>query len=298
MMTDVVPGARIHSRSQTSVRRWFHRHAALLLLVPVLAYLIAMFAFPIGRVLMLSFFDPQLTLSHYAHFFGNPLYVRVLANTFEIAATVTLICLALGYPVAYVMSGVRTGTAAWMALLIIMPFWISILVRTYAWMVLLGRYGVVNSVLLALGWISEPVRLVGNRFSVIVGMVHYMLPIMVLTIFSVVKNIDWNLVKVSQSLGATKTKAFTTVFLPLSLPGIIAGTLLVFIVSLGFFVTPALLGGSKDLMMASLIESAVNVQPDWGFAACIAVVLLGVTLSLYFVVHKAVGLDKIFERMR
>jgi len=284
--------------SRSSLRTWCSLNARLFLLAPVLVYLVAMFALPIGRVLLLSFFDPEFTLAHYAHFFGNPLYVRVLLNTFEIATTVTILCLLLGYPLAYVMCEVRPRTAALMALLVVMPFWISILVRTYAWMVLLGRYGVVNSLLVAAGWIADPVRLVGNRIGVLVGMVHYMLPIMVLTLFSVMKGIDRNLLKASQSLGASKGRAFLTVFVPLSLPGIVGGVLLVFIVSLGFFVTPALLGGSKDLMMANLIESAVNVQPNWGFAACIAVVLLTVTLSLYFVVHKTVGLDRIFERMR
>jgi putative spermidine/putrescine transport system permease protein len=279
------------------VREWRSRYLPYVLLAPVLVYLLVMFAFPISRVLVLSFFDPGFTVGHYLRFFRTPLYSQVLVNTFEIAATVTAICLLLGYPTAYVMSEVKPRTAAIMALLVVVPFWISILVRTYAWMVILGRYGLINNLLLFFGWASDPVKLMGNRFGVLVGMVHFMLPIMILTLFSVMKNIDRNLLKAAQSLGANRTRTFVSVFLPLSAPGVIAGTLLVFIVSLGFFVTPAILGGNKEMMMAMLIETAVNVRPDWGVASSIAVVLLVVTLSLYFLIQRTMGLDRLLQRI-
>jgi len=179
-------------------------------------------------------------------------------------------------------------------ILVLIPFWTSILVRTYAWMVLLQRQGVFNRWLLELGLIDEPLRMMYNRIGVLVGMTHVLLPFMVLPTYAVMRGIDRNLLRAAANLGASPLQSFLRVFLPLSLPGVAAGSLLVFILALGFFITPALMGGRTDMMIAQLIETQIRTQLNFAFAAALATVLLVVTLIIFAIYNRLLGLDKMF----
>jgi ABC-type spermidine/putrescine transport system permease subunit I len=180
--------------------------------------------------------------------------------------------------------------------LVLVPFWTSVLVRTYAWLVLLQRNGLINGWLQSLGLIDEPLQLAHNLTGSIIGMVHIMLPFLVLPLYASMKSIDLDLVRAAVGLGATPRRAFWTVFFPMSLPGLFAGVVLVFVLSLGFFVTPALLGGGRVQMLAQRIESTITLYSNWGAASALGVVLLLVTLALIWVLHRVFGLDRLFAR--
>ncbi len=260
-----------------------------LLLAPALILYLGVFVVPLLGVLYESVGRAEFTSEHYLRVFDDAVLIEVLIRTIVLSLVVTLICLILGYPVAWVM----LRSSGWMqrliALLIVLPLWTSLLVRTYAWMVILGRKGMVNEALLTLGMIDAPLSLLYTRFSVYVGMVHIMLPFMVLPLYAVMRRIDMNLLSAAWSLGAGRTRAFLFVFLPMSLPGILAGSLLVFILSIGFFVTPALLGGLGDTTFVMLIERQVNRLSNWPLAAAMSVVLLVATLALVVLYNRALS---------
>ncbi len=265
------------------------------LLLPALVLLLVLFVYPIARLLVTSIYDQGVfTLAHYQRIVQVDLYLRVMRTTFTIALQVTAICLVLGYPLAYFLSTLRARTARLLLILVLIPFWTSILVRTYAWMVLLQRQGVINRWLIELGLIDEPLRMMYNRIGVLVGMVHVLLPFMVLPTFAVMRGIDRDLIRAAQNLGATPLQAFLRVFFPLSLPGVAAGSLLVFILALGFFITPALMGGRTDIMIAQLMEDQIRTQLNFPFAAALGTVLLAVTLVIFVIYNRLLGLDKIF----
>jgi putative spermidine/putrescine transport system permease protein len=178
---------------------------------------------------------------------------------------------------------------------IVVPYFTGSLVRTYAWMVLLGREGVVNQLLLRSGLADRPLPLMYNRFGVLVGMSYILLPYMILALYAVMKGIDPGLLRAARALGATGFQAFCRVFLPLTLPGIGGGTLLVFILSLGFFVTPALMGSPRETMIAMVIENQVGVLLNWGFASALAMVLLAATVLGFLVYDRVLGLERLFE---
>jgi ABC-type spermidine/putrescine transport system permease subunit I len=206
-----------------------------------------------------------------------PLYRDVLARTFRIALTVTLACLVLGYPVAYTLATAPRWLTAPLLALVLVPFWISLLARSFTWLVLLQRNGLVNRTLLALGLTREPLPLVYGELGVHVGMVHILLPYMILSLYAGLRGIDPTLLRAAQSLGATEWQAFRRVYVPLSLPGAAAGTLLLFVLALGFFITPALLGGGRVTMVAVLIEANVRDALNWPLAAALSVLLLAAT---------------------
>jgi putative spermidine/putrescine transport system permease protein len=268
-----------------------------LLLLPALAWLGLLFVYPIGRLFYASVFTPAFSLSSYAKLLGTSVYAKVFANTFEISATVTLLALVLGYPLAFVLATAGPRVSRLMLGAIIVPLWTSVLVRTYAWMVLLGRRGLVNEGLQSLGLLDAPLPLLYNRLGVTIGMVHVLLPFMVLPIYSVMKGIDVDLLKAAQNLGANRRQAFLKVYLPLSLSGLTTGCLLVFISALGFFVTPALLGGRGDLMIAMLIDSQISQLLDWGLGAALAVVLFAVTAGILLVVQRFTSAERLWARM-
>jgi ABC-type spermidine/putrescine transport system permease subunit I len=245
------------------------------LLVPGLLFIAVLFMLPLGRMLELSIFDPGFTLAHYAEFFETPVYVRVMLNTVLLAVNVSLICLVLGYPVAYAINSTSPRVRRLFLVPVMLPYLTSLMVRTYAWMALLGTTGVVNQFLslFAVG----PFKLMNNSVGVYVGMVHVLLPLMILPVSNTMQNIDMRLVHAAEGLGATPFQAFIRVFIPLSLPGVAAGVCLVFIISLGFFVTPALLGALENMTVSMLIENQVGVALNWGFAAAIGVILLVAT---------------------
>src|SRR5581483_4528712 len=213
----------------------------LLLLAPALLFLALFFLYPLLCILLRRVYRAGFTLEAYRQIVRVPVYLRVLGLTFRTAAVVTAACLLLGYPLAYVLVGVRPRLARLLTIVVVLPFFTSIIVRTYAWMVLLGRKGLVNQWLVALGLAPAPLPLLYNQAGVVIGMTYVLLPFMVLTLFSVMRSIDPTLVRAAHGLGASRIQAFARVFLPLSWPGIAGGALLVFILALGFFITPALM---------------------------------------------------------
>ena len=266
-----------------------------LLLLPALLVLAAFFVYPLFGILLRSVYKNGYTLESYRQVARTSVYLTVIGLTFRTAAVVTVMALVLGYPLAYVLATIRPRLARVLVVVVILPFLTSIIVRTYAWMVLLGTNGVVNQYLLALGVTREPLRLLYNQAGVIVGMTYVLLPFMILTLASVMRGIDPALVRAAHSLGASRWQAFRRVFLPLSAPGIAGGTLLVFILSLGFFITPALMGGPSDVMIAMLIEREVEFTLNWSLASTLAVILLGLTLVGFAVYYRLTRLERLFE---
>lgn len=234
------------------------------------------------------------TLANYANALGDGYILGVLADTLLLGVTTVPICLLLGYPVAYVMSRVRSGTANLLMVLVLIPFWTSILVRTYAWMALLGRRGIVNNALIAMGVVDQPLQLMNTRFAVYLAMVHVLLPFMILPLYAVLRGLDWRLVQAAEGLGAGPLGAFRQVVLPLSLPGIAAGCVLVFTLALGFYITPVLVGSGSDVMLSMLIGDLVN-RLDWPRASAMAVVLLAMVLGVFALLARLVPLGRVLQ---
>jgi ABC-type spermidine/putrescine transport system permease subunit I len=257
------------------------------LALPALLLLGVIFVWPLLRLLSMSVADG--TLDQFEKAALDELYVAVLWDSIEIAAMVTVICLAIAYPVAaWLVQAGRLGFLLGMFFLLL-PFWTSVLVRTYAWMVLLGRNGVINRALRDWGWIEFPLPLLHNMTGVLIGIVHVMLPYMVIPIYAALLRIDPDLKRAAEGLGAPAWRTFLRITLPLSLPGVFAGSALVFVITLGFFITPALLGGGRVMMIAMLIEQQVREFLDWPFAAALATVLLVATLVIYAALGRLTG---------
>ena len=269
-------------------RRW-------MLLIPALALLGVFFVYPLLKMLSRSVFDPTFTLKHYVRFFSDRVYADVLINTFSTSLLVTLATVLLGYPLAYFVSQLKPKVAGLIMIIVVVPYFTSVLVRTYAWMVLLGTEGVLNQMLIHLGLVDHPVKIMYTRTGVLIGMTYILLPYMILALYSVMRGIDTGLMRAAESLGASRLQAFWRTFFPLSMPGLASGCLLVFILSLGFFITPALMGGQHDSTFPMLIDSQVETYFDWGFASALATVLLVCTLALFFVYERVVGLKRLFE---
>ena len=225
---------------------------------------------------------------------NESVFRNVLARTLWISAVVTLACLLLGYPVALFLARQPPQRAAILLFLVLLPFWTSLLVRTVAWVVLLQKEGVLNSLFLSLGLVHEPLRMIYNRFAVYVAMVHVLLPFMVLPLYSVMRGIPPTYVRAATSLGATPLTAFRRVYLPMTLAGVGAGCLMVFIQALGYYITPALVGGGDDQMISYFIAFYASKTVNWGMAAALSIMLLTATLILYAVYDRMIGI----ERMR
>jgi ABC-type spermidine/putrescine transport system permease subunit I len=254
-----------------------------------LCVLLLFFVAPVFRFLLFSIADG--TLAPFEKALTDGLHMLVFLRTLEIAAIVTVICLALGYPFAYWLA---TTTPGWRAVgfaFVLLPFWISVLVRTYAWMILLGRNGILNRNLVALGIVDAPLPLLHNTTGVVIGMVHVLLPYMIFPLYAVMRRMDPTLLGAARGLGAPGWEVFRRVYLPLTLPGILSGATLVFVVSLGFFITPALLGGGRVLMIGVLIERQVRQFLDWGLAAALAVIVLAVSLGIYAALRRLLKAD-------
>ncbi|MGE0714624.1 MAG: ABC transporter permease [Alphaproteobacteria bacterium] len=260
---------------------------AFFLTVPGLVFLGLLFAMPLARLFGLSVAGG--TLEWYGKVFADGLYTTIFLRTAEIALMVTAACLVIGYPVAFLLA---TTTPAWRAIgfaLVMLPFWTSVLVRTYAWMVILGRNGIINRFLLDYGFIDRPMTMLNTRFAVVLGMVHVMLPFMILPLYSALVRIDPDLPRAARGLGAPPWRIFARVWLPLTLHGIVAGVTLVFVVSLGFYITPALLGGGKVTMIAMVIEQQVREFLAWNFAGALSVVLLAATIAVFWLLNHFVA---------
>lgn len=284
-MTGANTGAPVTTRkaswSVTRLYRW-------LLAAPAL-FLAAFFVFPIIRVVLRSFTDPTLGLQNYERIITGGPYFQVLLATIQTAATVTALCLLLAYPVAYVMSRLNGSLLQIAAACVIIPLWTSAVIRSYAWMVVFQRKGILNEALIGSGILDDAIRFLPGSFAVHVGMVHIMLPFMILPLLANMRAIDRSLLRAAEIMGANPLVAFAKVYFPLSMPGVSAGVALVFMMSLGFFITPALLGGPQHMMAAVLIEQQANMLLDWGLASSLATVLLVVTGAMYVVYMRLTG---------
>ena len=272
------------------------RSMAYLLLLPVGLYLAIFFLVPLAQVFRDSVSNAEgggFTLEHYALLFSDPYYARVLFQTFQTAALVTACCLLLAYPLAYAIVRVGGVFAKSLLLIVALSFWTSFLVRTFAWMVILGNSGPLRQLMDAIGWTPSP-QLLFTRFSSTLAMVHILLPFMALALYSVMKKIDPNYARAARSLGATPFDAFRKVYLPLSAPGVVNGCTLVFIMVLGFYVVPVLLGNPREQMIAGMIGTQIEEFLEFGEASATATVLLLVTLSIYAIYNRFFGLDKLW----
>jgi ABC-type spermidine/putrescine transport system permease subunit I len=257
----------------------WQRIAPALLVLPLVLYMLAFYLVPLASMLLRSVAEPSWTLDNYRRLAADRVFLEVFWTTLRTALVVTLGTMLLGYPVALALSRLRRGAATMVLIVVLLPFWTSVLVRSYAWMVLLGRHGVINDLLIGVGLISAPLRLLNTSFAVHAAMIHILLPYMILPIASVLRQIDGALPRAAAGLGAPPWRVFVQIVLPLSLPGVAAGTLLVFVLSLGFYITPALVGGPRDLMLSMLIAQQVDLL-NWPYAACLSAALLAVTLLL------------------
>lgn len=256
--------------------------------LPLLLFMLAVFILPIVLMLARSVTQPEWTIEHYQNLIETSVYLRVLGRTLRIAVITTITCAVLGYPLAYWMRGLSPQRQVLATALVVLPFWISILVRTYAWIVVLGNAGVVNRILLDLGLVGAPVAFLYNELGVIIGTTNVLLPFLVLPLFAAMVRIDDRLLHAAESLGASRSTVFRRVFFPLSLPALAAGSILVFILTFGFFITPAILGGGRVPMVANALDLLINQFARWETAAALSTVLLVVTLAC-FAVSRWVG---------
>lgn len=264
-----------------------------LLLTPLAIYLAIFFLVPLVDVIIMSFTEPRPTFANYERVLTGALYQRVFINTFVTAALVTVACLMVGYPLAFLMNRASPRTAMLILTLVTMSFWTSFLVRTYAWMVLLGDSGPIIIFLKKIG-IEQPPHLLFTRFASTLAMVHILAPYMIMNIYSVMRKIDPVLIRSAQSLGARGASLFRHVYLPLTAPGIANGSVLVFVICLGFYVTPVLLGSPREQMIAGLIGTEIEEFLAFGRGSAMAMILLLVTLAILTIYHRRFGLDKLW----
>lgn len=268
-----------------------------LLVTPLLGLLVFVFFLPIGWFLFQAISESSLSLvDQVRSVLLSPNISYVLWNTNLIALIVTLTVLLMAYPIAYALAYSNKLFFTLIIISVIVPYFTSVVVRTYSWMVILGRNGILNQLLLNWGVIDQPLELMYNRMGVIIGMSYVLLPYLVLTLFSAMKGIDYNLIRAAQSMGASGTYTFLKVFLPLSMPGLISGCLIVFILAIGFFITPALMGGAEDVMIAMLIQREIELNLNWPVAAMLSLALLAVTLVLYAIYYRYTNLERMLSK--
>jgi putative spermidine/putrescine transport system permease protein len=265
-----------------------------LMIAPALVLVTVLFFAPLLRVLVISFTEPSVGLGNYALLFTSASIQRTLITTLRICVFTTAITLVLAYLVAYVLTHARPAAQRLMLLGVLLPLWMSVLVRAFAWVTLLRREGLINKALQALGLIDHPLSLMWNETGVTVGMVHYMLPLGILPLWSAMRTIDGRVLAASRGLGAGPVQTFLRVFLPLSLPGVIGAGLLVFIFSLGFFITPAILGGGKIIMVAEYIDGQIQETLRWGVGTMVASTLIATIFLLMVVLGRIVDLRTLF----
>ena len=242
--------------------------------LPLLLVMMVCFNAPIALMLAWSAHDPPFTLKHYEELFGTAIYLKVMANTARIALATTLVCGVIGYPLALWIRGLSPNARIAALAVVVLPFWISILVRTYAWIVMLGNAGLVNRTLLGLGITGSPLSIIYNEFGVLVGTANVLLPFLVLPLYAAMVRVDERLLQAAASLGAPRRTIFWRVFFPLTAPALGAGLVLVFILTLGFYITPAILGGGRVPMISNMLDLLINQLPNWELAAAISTVLL------------------------
>ena len=274
---------------------WLAGSLRFLPIVPTLLFLLVFFILPVGEILQGGLFDASghFGLSQFRRIAATPVYAKVLWITFSIAFMTTALSVLLGYPVAYLLSRLSARSRERWLLWIMLPFWTSYIVKTYAWMLLLSKTGVLSTIALTLGLVKETNGAIPSLTGVLIGMVHAMLPLAVMTMLPVMRGIDERLAQAAETLGADRSMSFFTVFLPLSSPGVAAAGLLVFITSLGFFIVPSLLGTPQQTMIAQLVISSVLELFDMHFAGALSTVLLVCAIAIFFVYDRMVGLSSL-----
>ncbi|NKK69374.1 ABC transporter permease subunit [Rhizobium leguminosarum bv. viciae] len=284
-------------RGGAASSNWFTRnHRWLLLLMPAMVFLSLLFALPVLQILRLSFVEGKtghLTLANYAQIFSATVYLESLWVTFKLGAITTLLCVLGGYPVAYLLTSSSNSVSRKLLVLVMLPFWTSFLVRGFAWMILLGRSGAVNTTLKSLGIIEAPLQLIYNFNGALIGMVHSLMPLFIIAAAPTMARIDRNLSKAAATMGASHSEAFWKIYFPLSVPGVAAGAILVFITSIGFFLTPTLLGGRGETVISRIIIREVEEGLDWGFAGALSVLLLATAGLLFLVYDRIVGISNL-----
>lgn len=263
------------------------------LALPAVLAVIAIIVIPVGWLFYLSFIgnDGQFSLEHYEKMVQYKSYARVFLITFQVSILTTLICIVIGYPLAYFLAMLPGRLAGLFMLTVLLPFWTSLLVRTYAWLVLLQKKGLLNDFAMSIGLWDSPVKLVHNMTGTLIGMAHIMLPFLVLPLYGSMRKIQRDLMHAAANLGASPVMAFWKVYFPLSLSGMVAGSLIVFVLCLGFYVTPAVLGGGRVVMVATQITAILENQFNWGAASALGVVLLFVTLLVLYLAARFLKFD-------
>jgi putative spermidine/putrescine transport system permease protein len=265
-----------------------------LLILPALLLVLAFYVAPILQVLAISVSEPEPGLGNYERLFTSEGVQRVIMTTLRICLITTALALLLGYAIAYAITLASPRARGFWILAVLVPLWISVLVRAFAWVTLLRRQGLVNNTLMNAGVIQEPLALVWNEFGILVGMVHYMVPFAVLPMLASMREIDMRLLAAARGLGASRAQVFRQVFLPLSMPGVIAAGVLVFIFSLGFYITPAILGGGRTLMVAEWISLQILDLIRWGLGTMMATMLVLAILVTLLVFSRVVDLRRMF----
>ncbi len=276
-------------RGGPTVNRWAW------LTLPAVVFLVVLFLVPLVLMSLRSFTEPpNAGLANYGEFFASEADIRVLGNTFYIATISTIVCLVIGYPYAYLMSVAPPRVAGLLLIAVLVPFWSSLLVRTFAWEVILRDTGVINSLLMGWGIISQPLSLIRNTLGVILGMSQILLPFMVLPLYAVMRRIDPEYSRAAANLGAPPFAAFRRIFLPLSLPGVVAGSLLVFVLALGFYITPTILGSPRETMISRFIADQIQQRLNWGLGSAMAVILMILTFIVLALASRAVRIRDVF----
>jgi putative spermidine/putrescine transport system permease protein/spermidine/putrescine transport system permease protein len=263
--------------------------------LPALLLVVVILVIPVGWLFYLSFIgeDGSFSFTNYTRMVEQKSYQRIFEITFELSFFTTALVILIGYPLAYFMAQLPVRIANIFMIAVLLPFWTSLLVRTYAWLVLLQKQGLINQWAMALGLWDEPLRLVNNMTGTLIGMVHIMLPFLILPAYGAMRAIDRDLVKAAANLGASPTWAFWSVFFPLTLPGVFAGALMVFVLCLGFYVTPAVLGGGKVIMVSMKIVSNIELFVNWGAASALGVVLLVMTGLILWIASRFVDFNRL-----
>ena len=265
-----------------------------MLVAPFLALVVFLYLGPILNILWLSITDPEPGLGNYAKLVESDTLGRILWTTLRICLVTTVLSVLFGYSIAYAMTHAAEANRRRMMALLLVSFWISILVRTFSWLMLLGNRGLVNTTLQDVGLIAQPIVFMRNELGVLIGMVHYMIPYAVLPLMVSMQTLDSRVMAASRNLGATGAQTFRRIYLPLTKPGIVAASLLVFILSLGFYVTPAILGGGKVLMIAEYISVQLLVTLRWGTAAMLAALMLFGVLAMLWIMSRFMKLGRVF----
>jgi ABC-type spermidine/putrescine transport system permease subunit I len=282
--------------NEAGLRRdeWLERLKLFGLGSPAILLILVILVIPVGWLFYVSFIgaDGTFSLENYERMLNRKSYLRIFQTTFEISFLTTGLCILIGYPLAYFIAGLPNRMANLCLITVLLPFWTSLLVRTYSWLVLLQKRGLVNEWAISLGLWDEPIKMVHNMTGTLIGMVHIMLPFLILPVYGAMKAIDRDLMKAASNLGASPRRAFWTVFFPLTLPGLFAGSLMVFILCLGFFVTPAVLGGGKVIMASMKIVSNIELFVNWGAASALGVVLLVSTMVILWIASRFLNLEK------